>query len=88
MNCRGYVLPVGGLTARFTSVPVGAEAGGVCGRAGAAPVVTPEKRQHEIVAQRRNHRSNLTVSIRILAAQVGRHRAESGLRGGHWNFGL
>lgn len=32
---------VGGLPERFRSVPVGAEDGGVCGRAGAAPVVTP-----------------------------------------------
>ena len=31
----------GGLPERLTSEPVGAEAGGVCGRAGAAPVVTP-----------------------------------------------
>ncbi len=34
-------LSVGGLPERFRSGPVGAEDGGICGRAGAAPVVIP-----------------------------------------------
>jgi hypothetical protein len=32
---------VGGFPERFNSAPAGAEAGGCCGRAGAAPVVVP-----------------------------------------------
>jgi len=42
--CRRYLLgglSVGGLPERFISWPVGADDGGDCGRAGAAPVVIP-----------------------------------------------